>query len=308
MKPINCIIAFSFLFLLFSCRNERRREREIVEIDFTEGKKLIEPVSLSDTIQSINVAVSAIISPRETFSYYNELFEYISQKINRQIIFKQRKTYQEVNDMLFKKEVDMAFICSGAYVEEKLRSNIEILAVPVCNGRPMYQAYIITNKSAEIEKFEDFRGKSFSFTDPLSNTGKLYADMRLKQINTTAEDFFSSTMFSNGHDISMQLVSKEVVDGATIDCLIYNYKALFFPNHVKNLKIIEKSEEFGIPPIVVPKGLDENLKAELRGIFYSIHTDSTGKEILDQLLIEKFIPGEDKNYDRIRRIKQALIE
>jgi phosphonate transport system substrate-binding protein len=303
MKLISYIALCSIIIFHASCYNKEAKQNDIIEIDFNDNQKLIESTLLYDTLPTINVAVAAIISPRETFSYYNELFEFISVKIDHQINFKQRKTYQEINDMLNNREVEMAFICSGAYVEEKLRSDIEILAVPVCNGKPMYQAYIITDKSSQIENFKDFQGKSFAFTDPLSNTGKLYADSRLAELNTTAESFFSYTIFSYGHDLSMQLVSKGVVDGATIDGLIYEYRASFFPEHVKNLKVIEKSEDFGIPPIVVPKDLDENLKDELRKTFYSIHKDSTGKKILDLLLIEKFIPGEDKNYDGIRRMK-----
>ena len=92
-------------------------------------------------------------------------------------------------------------------------------------GKPVYQAYIIANKDSSIEIFEDFNGKSFAFTDPLSNTGRLYAIKRLKEINKTEKDFFSKTNYTHAHDISMQLVSKNIIDGATIDGLIFDYFA-----------------------------------------------------------------------------------
>src|SRR3989304_2004576 len=71
------------------------------------------------------------------------------------------------------------------------------------NEKPFYQSYIITNKNSGIEKFEDFIGKTFAFTDPLSNSGKLYADKRLKDLNTPSDSFFASTMFTHAHDISI---------------------------------------------------------------------------------------------------------
>ena len=39
-------------------------------------------------------------SPQETFAYYNDLIKYISDKVGYPIFIKQKKTYEEVNEML----------------------------------------------------------------------------------------------------------------------------------------------------------------------------------------------------------------
>jgi phosphonate transport system substrate-binding protein len=288
---------------LFSCQITQNDQTDSILVDFSVYDTLNQTSHSHDTIRKLSVAVSAIISPRETYIYYQELFNYISEKINYHIEVRQRKTYAEVNKMLYDQEVDLAFICSGAYTVAKEKGDIEILAVPVCNGKPFYQSYIITNKNSGIEKFEDFRGKSFAYTDPLSNSGKLYADKRLRDLNTTSDSFFASTMFTHAHDISIQLVSKTMIDGATVDGLIYEYLAAFYPDRVKNCRIVEKSEYFGIPPVIVPSGLNEGLKKQLRNVLLSLHTDSAGMIILDKLLIDKFIEGNDTNYNSIRQIQ-----
>jgi len=288
--------------LLFSCNSKKRDNIETVKVDFVNR---IDSTSLkfnADSIPVLKVAVSAIVSPKETYRFYSELLEYISQKINHQIVFKQRKTYEEVNDMLGSGEVDMAFICSGAYIDAKKTKGIEILAQPVCNGKTVYQAYIITHKSSGINDFTGLKGKTFAFTDPLSNSGKLYATKRTKDLNTTPEEFFSSTLYTYAHDKSIHLVAKQLIDGATIDGLIYDYMFQTTPELLKNIRIIEKSEDFGIPPIVVPGRLNAKLKKQLKGIVLTIHEDSLGKQILDRLLIEKFVEGSDRDYDGIRKI------
>ncbi len=302
MKKATIILQIILGLTLVSCENQINNNSDIVTIDFESQQLTDQSDNFTDTVKKLKVAVSAMISPKETFGYYKELFEYISHKINYQIDLKQRKTYQEVNDMLGNNEVDLAFVCSGAYIAEKKISNIEILAVPICNNKPFYQAYIITNKSSDIKRFEDLEGKTFAFTDPLSNTGKSYADKRLRDLRTTADSFFHSTIYSYGHDISIYLVSKNIVDGATIDGLIYEYMTKFDPEPIQNLRIIEKSEEFGIPPIVIPSNLDENLKNKLKSIFLNIDKDSVGKEIINKLLIDKFVEGKDSNYNTIREM------
>jgi phosphate/phosphite/phosphonate ABC transporter binding protein len=308
-KSILFIVQIGLIIsLVTSCKSESKDEGEIIKIDFSSKQQIKEDAFKTDTVRTINIAVSAIISPRETMQYYKELFDYISKKINYKINLVQRRSYEEVNILLRKNQIDMAFVCSGAYVDEKIVSNIEILVVPVCNGKPFYQAYIITNASSGINKFEDLRGKTFAFTDPLSNTGKLYADKRLNDLNTEAEAFFKSTTYTHAHDVSIQMVAKNIVDGATVDGLIYDYWVLYYPERIKNTLIIERSELFGIPPVVVPEGMDEGLKEKLKHVLKTMHNDPEGAEVLKKIYIEKFVDGNDSNYDRIRQIKNTLLK
>lgn len=299
-KKLIILFILALLCCVSGCQQSTKKEQNIV-IDFAPRDSLEKLVSSSDSTNSLRVAVSAIISPRETYLYYEELLKYISQKANYNLKIMQRKTYSEVNKMLVEGEVDLAFICSGAYVRLP-ENSVDILAVPVCDSLPFYQAYIIANKQSDIHCFNDFRGKTFAFTDPLSNTGKLYIDHKLNSNKSTEASFFSSTIYTHAHDISIQLVAKNMVDGATIDGLIYEYLAQSYPERVNNIKVIEKSDYFGIPPIVVPSKLPSSLKLQLKNILLTIHKDPEGAIILKKLQIDKFIEGDDKNYDSVRKI------
>ncbi len=306
MMKSNIIKGLLTVLLITGCNYiEDESEKKVVDFTLKRTQNAIDSNDYNPS-EKLKVAISAIVSPRETFIYYEELLDYISKKVNSPIEMKQRKTYSEVNQMLLNNEVDMAFICSGAYIKINETNQVELLAIPVCNGKPYYQAYIITNNQSGIEKFDDLEGKSFAFTDPLSNTGKLYAEKRLHELNLSSETFFSSTMYTHAHDISIQLVSKMVVDAATVDALIYDYLEKFYPERVKNIKIIEKSEYFGIPPVVVPASVPDELKKELKSIFLSLHKDSIGSKILDKLLIDRFIEGNDENYDSIREMQKLV--
>ncbi|MGV8947294.1 MAG: phosphate/phosphite/phosphonate ABC transporter substrate-binding protein [Lutibacter sp.] len=300
-------IIFYLIFLgLVSCNNSNQNQKEPIIIDFKEQSFDGERFSKNDSIQKLKVAVSAIITPQETFIYYRDLFNYISKELNYEIEFKQRKTYEETNDLIENNEVDLAFICSLAYVIAKEKNTAELLAMPLFNGKPFYQAYIIAHKSSGIENFKQFEGKSFAYTDPLSNTGKLYAEKRIKELGFELDNYFNKTMYSNAHDASIQLVAKKIVDGATVDGIIFEYLVKHHPEKVKNIKVIEKSEEFGIPPVVVSKNIDPVIKQKLKHIFLNLHNDSIGKQILNKLLIDKFIEGNDANYNSLRKNLAAI--
>lgn len=255
---------------------------------------------------NLKFAISGMISPRETYVSYIELIKYLEKKLNLSIEFIQKRTYQEVNDGIFNGELDFAMICSGAYVDLSAIIPLDIIAVPQCNGVPFYSAYIITNKNSKISTFEEIRGKDFAFTDPLSNTGKLYPTKRVKELGSIPEKFFSDITYTYAHDNSINLVNRRIVDGASVDGLIFDYLAKNYPSQVSNVNVIERSENFGIPPIICK--LNANLDIHsLRKVLYEMNNDSLGNSILRKLNIDKFIPGYDSLYNSIRTYKDQVM-
>ncbi len=293
--------------LLIGCNSSINKEGETVTVDFSDHAQIVSTRAFSDSAEHLNVAVAAMISPKETFVFYEDLFNYISSKTGDQVVFKQRKTYDEVNKMLENKEVDLAVICSGAYVSGKEKSKMEILVTPVSNGKNNYQAYVVVHVNSPYKQLSDLQNKVFAFSDPISHSGKFYIEKRIKELGY-GSNFFSKTIYSNAHDVSMQLVSKQVVDGSSVKGTIYDYLEKFHPERIKNLRIIEKSEWYGMPPIVVPEDLDEQKKEQLRNLFLKIHEDPEGKKILDQILIDKFVIGSDQDYNSIRSILTTSAE
>lgn len=302
LKAAALLTVLASVFFFACNRNGGREELKTVEVDFNQASDANAQSNKALQDKTLRVVVSAMISPKETYSYYEELFNYISERLDMKVIFNQRKTYEEANDLLLNNQVDLGFLCSGAYIRFTENDSMEILAVPVVNKKPFYQAYVITHNSLPVERFEQLRGRSFAFTDPMSNTGKLYAERRVQELGAMAEQFFSKIIFSYGHDISIQMVNKKLVDAATIDGLIYDYFAVVKPQEVANIKIIEKSEYYGIPPIVCPRKFPEAEKEKIRVVMYKMHEDSLGLAILDKLHIDKFIAGKDKDYNSIRRM------
>ena len=290
----------SALLLVSGCR--QREEPKKIDIDHRDPPVAAEATDFSLT--PIRIAVGAMLVPEKGFLYYKELLDFVAEKIGRAIKIVDRESYAEINDLLREGDIESAFVCSGPYVEGHDTFGLELLAVPVAYGRPVYYAYIITHKDSPIEDIEGLRDKSFAFTDPHSNTGKLVPTHLLATMGETPESYFSKTTFTYAHDKSIVAVAEKLVDGAAVDSLIWDYADRTEPQYTSKTKIIWKSPACGIPPVVVRKDLDGETKERLREIFLSLHEEERGRQILQKLMIDRFIPGEDSLYDSIRDMKR----
>lgn len=136
--------------------------------------------------ETLKIGVAAMISPKETVKYYREIVEYIGKKIGKPVEMVQREAYDEMDNLLEKGEVKIAFICSGPYVRDREKFGVELLVAPQSYGKPFYHAYIIVHKDSPLNSLAELKGKSFAFTDPKSNTRTLVPTyMIAKKFNTT---------------------------------------------------------------------------------------------------------------------------
>lgn len=270
----------------------------------------LQPIIRSNGSQqepSLKVALASITSPRESLVYYGELLQYLEEHLERPVKVLQRKTYKEVNDLIASGEVDLAFICTYSYIQGTEDFGLEAFLVPRINDKTTYQSYIIVPNDSSTSEFLDLRQKSFAFTDPDSTTGFLYPNWLLKQIDETPETFFRSTIFTYSHDNSIKAVADGVVDGAAIDGLVLDYILEKQPEFFSKVKIINKSKEFGIPPVVVSPRLTNAESGEIWNILTSMQLDPQGKEILDKIRIECFLPQDDAAYDSIRELGREVV-
>jgi phosphonate transport system substrate-binding protein len=282
------------------------QDSDAVVVDFNKTIAVERPESPIPELTTFNVAVAAMISPKETFGYYRQLLDYIGEKLGREVQFIQRKTYGEINELLGIGQIDLAFICSGPYAAGKKKYELELVATPQVQKSRYYQSYLIVNKASQFKRLEDLKGRVFAFTDPESNTGKLVPTYWLYEIGEQPETYFSKTIYTYSHDNSILAVAKALVDGAAIDGLIWEYYNQKDPVFTSRTRIIRKSEPYGIPPIVASKFLSSELKDRIRQLFFEMHLDPRGQKILNELMIDRFLEPRDEWYDSIRQMELKI--
>lgn len=254
----------------------------------------------------IRAGVASMITPVSAVKYYQQVVEYLGKKLNIPSEMVHRTTYDEIDVMLEEGLVDVAFICSSPYVIDSEKFGVELLVAPLVNNQPFYQSYIIVHKDSQIKTIDDLNDKTFAFVDPKSNTGRLYPAYVLAKRHETPASFFSSTLYTYSHNKSVEIVAKKRAAAAAVDSIVYNYMVATNSPYVQETNVIHRSQQFGIPPVVVPPGLSPFLKSAIREVFLAMHTDPEGKRILDGMRIDKFVQVPDSNYDSIRAMRAFI--
>ena len=296
-----------FLFILFLICSGCGRSGDNQVVDFNKTIPVARPGEQPPAEHSLRVAVGAMISPKETFVYYRQILDYIGTNLGKNVQLVQRKTYGEINELFGKGEIDLAFVCSGPYANGKEKFGFELLATPQVQGSHYYHSYLIVNKDSSFHRLEDLKGRVFAFTDPDSNTGKLVPTYWLAKMGERPETFFGKTIYTYSHDNSILAVARGLVDGATIDGLIWEYYHHNDSTFTPRTRIIRKSEPYGIPPLVASRHSPSELKRSIRRLLLSMHQDPEGQQILSALMIDRFIEPQEAWYDSIRQMKQGLI-
>lgn len=264
------------------------------------------PSAVSPSAQVFRLAVAPVYSPRQNLALYGELAAYLGKKLNYPAQLVQGKTYIEINNMVREGTATLAIVCTNAYLEGQESFGMQALVVPQVKDATVYYAYLIVPADSTAQSIADLRGKTFAFSDPLSNTGRLVAVDQLVQMGTTPEAFFSRTIYTYSHDNSIQAVAENLVDGATVDSQVYEFLVAAGSPTPARTRIIERYGPFGSSPLVVHPNLDPQMKAHVRELLLSMHSDAEGRAILAKLGIDRFVVPEDRAYDSVRAMRQRV--
>lgn len=268
---------------------------------------LLISVQASAAQKEIIFAISPMASPVSTLSNYNEFINYLSEKIGTKVILKQRRTYAEINSLLETGKAQFSFTCTGAFLNGRAKFGLELLAIPVINGKTTYNSYIIVNKKSKIRNFKDLKDKVFAFTDPLSLSGRLYPLSLLNKMGTTPERYFKKFFYTSSHEKSIESVAYNLADAAAVDSLIFEDMKRAGGPAIARVAIIKISPPFGIPPVVVSPHTDKATRQLMLDVLLKMSDDMDGKKVLERLQIERFVLPDPAIYSGAEELRQSVL-
>lgn len=294
------ILALILVFLLTGCR----QASVSAVIDLSNLQPL--PPSPVSTIEPLRVSVAAVLSPQGTADSYRPLLDYLSRKLERPVELVQRQTYAETNLLIEQGLVDVAFVCTSAYVAGHDEFGMEILAAPLVNHETVYYSVLIVPAGSKAESMNDLRGGVFAFTDPISYTGRVYPTYLIKQIGASPEQFFEQTFFTYSHDDAIEAVAAGIANGASVDSIVYDFAIARDPSLARKVRIIDRSPPFGIPPVVISPDIRPQLRSLLQQALFNLSTDPNAREALNALGFEGFVEIDDSSYDSVRQVVETV--
>ena len=203
---------------------------------------------------------------------------------------------------------DVCFVCSLPYVmfEREGVTPATPIAAPVLEGeryggRPVYFSDVIVHVGSDASRFEDLRGRSWCYNEPLSQSGYGITRHHLLSIGETA-GFFSEVVEAGFHETSIRLVAEGKIDASAIDSQVLAVEMRDHPEVTDQLKVIDSLGPSTIQPVAVSRRLDEEFRRQIQEALLGFHLTAEGRRANSLGLIERWVAVGPSDYDDIRRM------
>jgi phosphonate transport system substrate-binding protein len=285
---LGCIVVLSVLEP--GCRSDNKHQH----VDFSRRATVRNVAASPDSGKktALSVVVSSIYSAQEIFSHYNDLFVHIGDQCSLPMKITYCKNSREAYRLFAEGLADVGLVGTGIFIIGKRNNLFKALVVPVIDGKATFQAYVIVHHPSPNQTFGDLKNRVFAFTDPFSLTGYFYP----LSLSKEGTGFWKKTVFAGPHDYAIDLVQRGIVDGASVSSNVFDDVSRNYPEKTDHVRIIEKSDDFGIPPVVVRRSTPPQVEASLRAAFLKLKSESVGWELLQILGIDTFIVADDSLY------------
>jgi len=262
----------------------------------------------------LRIGITAAFVSESGIYVYNDIANYLGNKLNRDVSFVTGLSYSTVNEMIDENIINIGFVCGLPYTMKRdvAEPKVELLVAPVMKAsryqdKPIYFSDIIVHKDSPFQIFEDLRGKVFVYSDEISNSGYNMPRAHLISLNET-EGYFSKVLRSGSHEESIHMVASGLADISAVDSLVLDYDLSNNNPYATQVRIITSLGPAGIPPVIISNKLDKDLVEQIQTILVDMDNDEKGRVILDKAGVKRFEKVSDHLYDSIREMNETAYQ
>lgn len=223
---------------------------------------------------------------------------YLQARLDRPVEFVFSNTHQENIDLMRLQKLDLCWLSAPAYLQSRPFS--KLLATPLFQGRPFERAYLIVPAyDRTTQSLQNLKGKIFAYTDPWSNTGYLVPMHQLRQAGMDSGTFFQKTFFTRDHQKIVAAVAIGLADGGSMSGFFWETLAQSHPDITGQTRVVGKSDEYGLPPLVARSTLGKSDFAQMQNALLSMSADAEGARLLGQFKLTGFARADDALYRNV---------
>lgn len=276
MKKIFAFILSLSLIWLVGCSTQKKEEK-VLKMGFV-------PVSNSDTL----------------IEDVKPIADILSEKLGVKVEAFTASNYIGVVEGIGSGSVDFGFIPPFAYLLAKEQNNATpLLTTKGKDGNSGYYSYLYVKKDSGINTISDVKGKKVAFVDPTSTSGYIYPGAMLIESGISLEKDVT-TMFTGGHDKSLQLLLNGDVDViASYGDVAKRYEK-DFPEAPEQVVELKKSDLIPGVTIVASNNMDKEMQKKLKEAFKEIEKDKKTMELFKKMFnITGFTELDENSYKKV---------
>lgn len=254
----------------------------------------------------LRVGLTAVILADQA-AFLSRWADYLGKQLGLGVSFFARESYQTILDLLFAGQLDAAWICGYPYVMNE--SRMRLLAVPLYQGQPLYQSYLIRSRHSKslVRGWADLKGRVFAYSDPLSNSGWLVARQQMALAGVAVGDF-RRAFFAQGHRNVAEAVGERLADAGAIDGYVWETMRAQGMSVVDQTEVVWKSAQHGFPPLITMNGAWSPTLQGLQRALMTMEANEEGRALLRALNLTGFIQGSPAIFDSIRQLVEAQLQ
>jgi phosphonate transport system substrate-binding protein len=212
---------------------------------------------------------------------------YLTTQLERPAVLINGRSQRETVEMLHTGQLDAAWICDLAYVQNK--DTLTALAVPLYRNQPLDESYIIVNEASAAQSLDDLRGSQHAFSDPDTASGYFITCRLLGLRHETPASFFRNYFFTYGHRNTIRAVAAGLAESGSVEGYIWELMRQREPVLVNRTRVVYRSEPLGFPPVVVSTAsLRSPATRALKTALLNMRSTSLGPDILSILALDGF--------------------
>ena len=238
----------------------------------------------------------------ETYQY---ITHFVGAKVGQPTILAIGQSFNEFAEG----QVDVGFICGLPYVQmaDSPSCPVELLVAPILQGeryqhRPIYFSDVIVRRESPYTSFDDVQGCVWAYNQRVSHSGwNLVCHSLLERGKTL--DYFGQMIETGSHQRSILLVLEGQADTTAIDSHVLDVFLARNRAAAGALRVIDMLGPSSIPPIVIARTVDQELKRQVQEILLTMHEDPLAASVLHAGAIDRFVRVSDEDYQDIRDMR-----
>ena len=252
------------------------------------------------------LAVHPYLPQEELMQRFSPLARYLGDRIDRKILVRVGRDYEEHETHVGNNQVDIAFMGPASYVKMTERHGAKpLLARLEIKGKALFRGAIVTRADSGIARLAAVKGRRFAFGDSLSTMSHLVPRYMLLQAGIGLQDLAYYAYLGSHRNVALGVLSGDFDAGAVKE-------EVYLEHESQGLRVVAWTPALSEHLFVVRDTLPPATVQELRDALLALGDPQTerGRWILSN--IKSGVTGmarvQDSDYDNLRLILDTLQE